>query len=444
MIRTKQKYEDKNYVEDAVNLKVYKKEIVEDWNKYFNNKISLLERFKNYINNKEYDENEIKKKKGKNNVKCIKPEKIIYKYIKKFILGYCEEQGIIEKQSIKDDKEYFLDYIKKQISIKLILNERNNESNSKTTISNTANFKKICEQYLKQKYLEYVEWDEDCYRKRYWEFNSKGKNKLLNQVKAFPEITHFLTMYNYEISNHEGIGNNYINSNFYNIIKDVTGKKSRDYSLIDLQKFYDELEEFINISERSNNYIIKWSIFERIFKGLAIGYICERISKNENYKISDRKLITLQAVLEIKSIRLRDKYIKETLRKSSKLKNIYVIALLYDKIYELIEVFIDILLRSDSVNLERYIHIDYDLELNEDNDISEEDNENPEENDNEEINYLFLKKEEDIFQALKKMKNFHEKNKKILEIKNKSIESIFCEDFESYGSIKLNLSEIKK
>lgn len=398
-----------------------------DRRRYRNNEITVLERFENYIKYEEYKKKQIEEldyeeEKIENSVKePIYREEIIYNFIKEHILSYYCEENIINTKNIRNHREYFLDYIKEQVFLKLIIQRKNNNKNG---LSDAASFRKIGSKYLQEKYLEHAEWDDDYYRKRYSELNKNRINKYVDQLKSFPEAIHFLNIYNYR----DSVDKKFINEKFLNIIKDVTVSEIREYGLNDLMEFYKEFCYFINISKKKKYAFIRNSIFERLFKGVRLYSTFEKIKRKKNKKITRRKLIVLYAVLEMDDLVLSKRYIKKVLKKNAQLKEIYIIALLYKKIYKLIDELIDILLKNNNIDFNEYDNICYDEDINEELDGVEK---------SKERYWNITKEEEDIFGELKKLKKFFAENKMIQKLNNKRTDLLFYKDFERFKEIKL-------
>lgn len=413
MENMKKKYDKIDYSE-VIEIGKYNKEILNDRRRYRNNEIDIFKRFENYISTKEYSYKKIIHEDGcvSEINKKIDLELVIFNFINDHIFNYCIENEIISEKY----EEYFLEYIKEQIFLKLKL------QNKEKLKSKSSEFEKIGRKYLEKYYNKNYGWDPDYYRKKYWDFiNRKKENDCFKQLMIFPEIIHFLTMHNYKYSDEC----KYINQSFYNIIKDATTKTEREYSLKDLLKFYDELEKIINSCRDNEFFYTKLSVFDRIFKGIRLGYLF--ITMNERKEnLTNRKIIALSLALQIKDLKLSVKYIEEIIEKKPKLSKIIKEVSLYNEVYILIDKFIDIMLKS----LENYAYKydGYKININKNIDSLQD-------------LFLITEKEENIFVKLMNLERFYREKKFDHKLNLKFGQLKFYKDIENYKFIKITEME---
>lgn len=394
-------------------------------NKFKVNKIDIYEYFNAYLDME------------KGSIKIA--EKFIYRFLYENIFIYSREFNICKPKEMIKKKEEFLDYIMEQIFIKYRLKY---DSNVNSVLNKDC--KEIIDQYLKKLYEGQFEFNDHFFRTKYSNFKNSKKNIMINYLRIFPEIVHYLNMYKFKYENNDidsEAEQVYINEKFHNIIHQITVKKEEEYSFKEFFEFYIGFNIFINLDKDNSYNPIKIIMFEKIFKNLRICIIIEHMLKSSQNKQLGKQLLLLISALDIQSLRVSLEMIEKIIDKNYSKKKYYIRILYYIEVFNIIDKLVDIMINREKINDEQYIRIcnQYIKKLSDNESLGAEVNKPMESIQND----FFNEKREKLFQMLKKNIIFYKKNKMNFENKEKNLKKIYFQDFKKIAEINF-YKELKK
>lgn len=396
------------YIDSMLDLIENKYEV--EWRKntqnYSEGKIDIIKLFESYHKIEIYNKKEENKR--------VYLEKEIYNFIEKNIFYYYEKRNVVISKNIRKDKKYFLKYIKDQVILK--------SAQNKIGIENSLHFKDNRKSNYKQILLENLEEyqrDSGYYTRKYREFIKNEKNKHFKLLTICPDIIYFLVMHNYPTNTEE---KTFINKQFLNIIKDQMTLKHSEYLFDDLVRFYDKIDEIVELNEYDNLIDAGYSIFEQIFKGYRTKLIFSKINEKSR-KLDKKAILTLSLVLQMKDIELSEKYIHRILNKNSNLERTFTQVLVYNLVYAIIDDIIDIIVKNHSINCGKYYEV---------SDVYRK---------MRELNNIVTDKDEEIFYDLKWSESFF----KVIELGKNTSRLTKIRLFEEMKTINsINLAKIEK